>query len=388
MFLLVHLPKLMHSAHCFNYLREPGPEYSVISGHYQNSNDHTLPMEDKHMTWQQHVYNAQVALDRNDVSAAESESALALQTAAAVTNQKEHDEAITIVRRLVHLVDGITQSGAHFAASPSYPNAQEWDNNYGVACSLFQQYAYPVLENKCRKLLAWIPPCDPPTGRRQNRVMFTKMMLVDALIWQNKLDQALLLFDDKDFRNFLKWQFHPSIRRNLSYSSLYYQYLPMLPIPEWLRDNPELEAGEEENQYSYVTAGPVPGLTAHTTCTLWERIAADTTSPPLPSKSTKEKFAMALFEQGTDLEAQAYRIVVTTVAPNIDYIEADSPTEVLIADALKNISRFPRAVERLALAAEKIKHGIEVFESIVPKHPRLRYWYQALTKLNTAAGKL
>lgn len=327
------------------------------------------------MTWNEHLCKAQNALAVNNIDLAEIESALALKDAIAIANPKEQTQALQTVQSLIQLVDSINKSGISPSAQIGYQTYDDWDVGYAYAANHFQNKRYEHLLAECENLLAYIPP-----AMSRDRVFYTKMMCANALLNQSKADYALPLFDDKDFRNWLKWNFDPYVRKNMQYASLYWQYLPALPIPTWLSGNPQLAPQVDTSQMNFIPSGPAHGLTQSTSVLLWDQVPLDFSSPPLPCGSTKERFAHALFEQGTDLEAQAYRIVVTSVDPNIDYIESNASTMDAIKAALKKITSFPRAAERLQLAAEKLRSGLEIFESIHPEHPRSVYWRKVMTK--------
>ncbi|MBX9877234.1 MAG: hypothetical protein K2Y22_02140 [Candidatus Obscuribacterales bacterium] len=328
------------------------------------------------MTWNEHLCKAQNALAANNIDLAEIESALALKDAIAIANPKEQTQALQSVQSLIQLVDSINKSGISPSIQIGYQTYDDWDVGYAYAANHFQNKRYEHLLVECENLLAYIPP-----SIRRERIFYTKMMCANALLNLSKANHALPLFDDKDFRNWLKWNFDPCVRKNLQYASLYWQYLPALPIPTWLSGNPQLAPQVDTSQMNFIPSGPgpAPGLTKTTSILLWDQVPLDCSSPPLPCGSTQERFAHALFEQSTDLEAQAYRIVVTSVDPNVDYVESNKNTISAIKSALKKIT-FPRAAERLQLAAEKLRSGLEIFESIHSKHPRLAYWRKVLTK--------
>ncbi len=327
------------------------------------------------MTWNDHLRKAQDALAGNNVSLAEIESALALKDAIAVSNPDENAAAFQTVQSLIHLIDSITKAAVSTSAFIGYQNYDDWDVGYAYAANHFQNQRYQLQQTECETLL-----CFFPAGVSRDRIFYTKMMLANALVNQGKAHDCLPCFDDKEFRNWLKWNFDPYVRKNLQFASLYWQYLPLLPIPNWLRANPQLAPQIDQSQVHSVSAGSVPSLTGSTSILLWDQINFDHSIPSLPCNSTQERFAHALFEQGTDLEAQAYRIVVTSVDPDVDYVESDEATLASIKAELKNVRNYPRAVERLQLASEKVGSALQMFEALHPRHPRLEYLRKVLVR--------
>jgi hypothetical protein len=265
-----------------------------------------------------------------------------------------------------------------------YKDIDHWGMGLNQAREHLQNKRYEELTRECEKLLMSLPLPEPTGSQKQvmeeNAARFyqqclVKVMYIQAQIHQHRPECALPLLEDQEFRTWLKWNNDPRIRKNLSFATYYYQILPALPIPDWLKENPRIRPDGLSIVESTITATGGSEL-------LWEEAVVDNADfyVWLPCNSTKERFGDALLEQGMDLEAQAYRIVVTSVLPNIEYVELDAAKKASIATALKNVSKYPRAVERLKLASEKIRSGLELFERDATTEEAFVHWKSVLDK--------
>lgn len=278
------------------------------------------------------------------------------------------------------------QSGMVSPWANKYKDIDHWAMGYNKAQEHHKNKKYDELTRECEKLFSSLP-LPEPTGSpkeiedevsaRFYQQSLVKVMYIQAQIHHHRPECALPLLEDQEFRRWLKRNNDPRIRQSLRCASYYLQILPALPIPDWLRNSPQLRPdGLSSLEANFAMASSNSRLP-------WEvAVVPYDSSIRLPCNTAKERFGDALLDQGCDLEAQAYRIVVTSVIPNIDYIELDAANRASIATALMNLRKHPRAVERLKLASQKIKSGLALFERDADTKAAFVHWESVLKKLD------
>ncbi|MBX9570680.1 MAG: hypothetical protein K2X77_17440 [Candidatus Obscuribacterales bacterium] len=278
------------------------------------------------------------------------------------------------------------QSGMVSPWANKYKDIDHWAMGYNKAQEHHKNKKYDELTKECEKLFSSLP-LPAPTGSPKEiedevsarffQQSLVKVMYIQAQIHHHRPECALPLLEDQEFRHWLKRNNDPRIRQNLRCASYYFQILPSLPIPDWLRNSPQLRPdGLSSLEANFAMAGSKSRLP-------WEEaLVPYDCGIRLPCNSAKERFGDALLDQGYDLETQAYRIVVTSVIPNLDYIELDAATKASIAAALMNVRKHPRAVERLELASQKIKSGLALFERDAANEAAFVHWESVLKKLD------
>ncbi len=282
------------------------------------------------------------------------------------------------------MIFNMLRSGKSGTVSPwanKYKDIDHWAMGFNQAQEYLQNKKYDELTKECEKLLISLPLPEPKGSpkeiedegaARYYQQSLVKVMYIQAQIHHHRPECALPLLEDQEFRRWLKWNNDHRIRQNLRCASYYFQIVPSLPIPDWLRNSPQLRLdGHSSLEANFLVAGSL----------IWEEAVVPFDYDIwLPCTSTKERFGDALLDQGYDLEAQAYRIVVTSVIPNLDYVELDAAKKASIAAALKNVRKHPRAVERLELASEKIKSGLAMFERDTATEAAFVHWESVLDK--------
>lgn len=273
------------------------------------------------------------------------------------------------------------QSGWVSPLANKYRDIDDWGMGFSEARDHLQKKKYDELTRVCEKLLISLPLLEPTGSEKEiaeeNAARYfqqclVKVMYIQAQIHHHRPECALPLLEDQEFRRWLKWNNDPGIRQNLRCASYYFQIVPSLPIPDWLRNGPQLRLdGQSSLEANFLVAGSL----------IWEEAVVPFDYDIwLPCASTKERFGDALLDQGFDLEAQAYRIVVTSVIPDIEYVELDAEKKASIAVALKNVRKHPSAVERLELASQKIKSGLAMFERDDSTEAAFVHWESVLDK--------
>ncbi len=82
----------------------------------------------------------------------------------------------------------------------------------------------------------------------------------------------------------------------------------------------------------------------------------------------------ALLEQAIDLEAQAFRIVLTGMIPGIEYIDVTEAQKKQVLAGFKNIRKYPGAIERLELSREKTRKELSLFERSKDNEESFVHW--------------
>lgn len=284
------------------------------------------------------------------------------------------------------------KSGFTSPYASKYKDADYWGCGLNNARELLKNKRYDELVRECEKLLASLPlpePVGTPKEReverraRYEQEGLIKVMYIQAQIGLHRPECAGPLVEDPGFRFWLKWNRDPNVKNNKSFATYYYQIVPLLPVGSWLKDHPRLRT----DGCSELGASVVPAINSDP---LWEELfpyLVDCETWNFPANSTKERFADGLFSQAFDLEAQAFRIVLTDVCANLDYVEVNDAQKRAMMSALNNGSKYPRAIERLELASAKIKRALTLFDRNEYHEQCFANWEAVLTEQKELLGK-